>query len=30
MYLDFNNVDDLVSYFDEVLKRMDLIQAMDR
>ena len=28
-YLDFNNDEDLVSYFDEVLKRRELIQSMD-
>ena len=28
-YLDFNNDEDLVSYFDEVLKRRDLIESME-
>ena len=28
-YLDFNNDEDLVSYFDKVLERRDLIESME-
>ena len=28
-YLDFNNDEDLVSYFDEVLERRDLIESIE-